>query len=131
MIVDHDPEKDLLLRFAVSGVGAGEVRTATLRLYCVGGAVVTGGEFHGSADNGWAESNVTWDTAPAAHPISVGALGPVAAGNWYEVDLTPLVTGDGVYSLRATSTSGDGADYSSKEGAFGFAPQLLVTAIEP
>jgi uncharacterized repeat protein (TIGR01451 family) len=129
MITDGDPEKEILLKFAVSGVGAGEVVSATLRLYCVGGAVVTGGEFHGAADNGWQESTVTWDTAPAADPIMLSSLGPVSAGNWYEVDVTPLVTGEGTYSLRGTSTSGDGADYSTKEGASGFAPQLLVTAL--
>ena len=49
------------------------------------------------------------------------------AGNWYEVDVTPLVTGDGAVTLRATSTSSDGADYTSKEGTIGFAPQLVVT----
>jgi hypothetical protein len=37
------------------------------------------------------------------------------------------VTGDGTYSIRIASTSSNGADYSTKEGAAGFAPQLLVT----
>jgi hypothetical protein len=127
LVTDATPEKDFLLKFGVSGVGSGEVISATLRIYCVGGAVVTGGGFHGAAENGWGESTVTWSTAPAADPITLSSLGPVAAGNWYEVDVTSLVTGDGVYSVRATSTSGDGADYSSKEGPAGFAPQLLVT----
>jgi uncharacterized repeat protein (TIGR01451 family) len=129
MVTDHDPEKDFLIKFAVSGVGAGEVVGATLRIYCVGGAVVTGGELRGVADSSWQESTVTWDTAPAAGPITLSSLGPVAAGNWYELDVTPLVTGDGTYSVRVSSTSGDGADYSSKEGASGFAPQLLVTTL--
>jgi uncharacterized repeat protein (TIGR01451 family) len=127
-VVDSDPAKNLLLKFAVSGVGAGEVVSATLRLYCVGGAVRSGGDFHGAADNGWLESTVTWDTAPVADWITVGSLDAVAAGNWYDVDVTPLVTGDGTYSLRVTSPSPDGADYSSKEGSPGLAPQLLVTA---
>jgi len=49
----------------------------------------------------------------------------VTTGNWYEVDLTSLISGDGTYSLRISSTSSDGADYSSKEGAN--PPQLVVT----
>jgi uncharacterized repeat protein (TIGR01451 family) len=128
MITDATPEKEFLMKFDVSGIGGGEVVSATLRVYCVGGAVVTGGEFHG-ASNDWQETTVTWDTAPAANPIALSSLGPVAAGNWYEVDVTPLVTGDGTYTLHASSTSGDGADYSTKEGASGFAPQLLVTTL--
>jgi hypothetical protein len=129
MVTDADPEKDLLFRFDVSGLASDEVVSATLRIYCVGGAVVTGGEFHGAVDNGWQESTVNWNTAPAADPITLSSLGPVAAGNWYELDVTHLVTGDGIYSIRASSTSGDGADYSTKEGASGFAPQLLVTTL--
>jgi uncharacterized repeat protein (TIGR01451 family) len=128
MVVDSSPAKNLLLKFAVSGVGAGEVVSATLRLYCVGGAVTSGGDFHGAADNGWLESTVTWNTAPVAGAITVGSLDAVSPGNWYDVDVTPLVTGDGTYSLRITSPSPDGADYSTKEGPAGLAPQLVITA---
>jgi uncharacterized repeat protein (TIGR01451 family) len=126
MVTDADPRKDFLMKFNVAGVGTAEVVGATLRIYCVGGAVVTGGEFHGAASN-WTESTVNWNTTPAADPITLSSLGPVSAGNWYELDVTPLVTGDGTYTVRASSTSGDGADYSTKEGASGYAPQLLVT----
>lgn len=129
MVTDATPEKDMLLKFDVSGVGASEVVSATLRIYCVGGAVVTGGEFHGVVDSSWQESTVTWENAPAADPIMLSSLGPVSAGNWYELDVTPLVNGDGTFSIRATSTSGDGADYATKEGAAGYAPQLLVTTL--
>lgn len=38
---------------------------------------------------------------------------------------TPL-TGDGIYSIRIVSTSRNGADCSTKEGAAGFAPRLVV-----
>jgi hypothetical protein len=84
-----------------------------------------GGEFHGTGLS-WQESTVTWETAPAADPLTVSALGPVTAGNWYEVDVTPLVTGDGALALRVTSTSADGADYSTKEGPAELVPRLLV-----
>ena len=70
---------------------------------------------------------MTWDTQPSADATSIASLGPVIANAWYEVDLTSLVTGDGTYSIEITSTSANGADYSTKEGAAGFAPQLVVT----
>jgi uncharacterized repeat protein (TIGR01451 family) len=127
MIVDADPEKDLMLKFNVSGLAGSEVVSASLQLYCIGSAVVTGGEFHGAVSNSWQEGTVTWNTAPAANPITLSSLGRISAGNWYEIDVTPLVTGDGTYTIRASSTSGDGADYATKEGAAGFAPRLLIT----
>ena len=43
------------------------------------------------------------------------------------VDLTSFVTGDGVVSLRVSSTNSNGADYASKEGAATTRPQLIVT----
>ena len=43
--------------------------------------------------------------------------GREAPNTWYVVDLSSLVTGDGTYSIRIASTSGNGVDYSTKEGA--------------
>jgi hypothetical protein len=57
----------------------------------------------------------------------LASLGAVKRNTWYEIDLSSLVTGDGTYSLRITTTSGDGATYVSKEGAAGSRPQLVVT----
>ena len=51
-------------------------------------------------------------------------VGSVSAGTTIEVDVTPLLSGN-VLSLRVTSPSSNGADYSSKEAAA--QPQLAVT----
>jgi len=59
---------------------------------------------------------VIWNNAPAHDNTLVASLGAVTTGNWYTLDLTSLITADGTYSLRVTSTSSDGADYRSKEG---------------
>jgi hypothetical protein len=124
--VDNSPVKNLLLKFTVTGVGSRTVVSAKLRLYCLDPATF-GGEFHRVADTTWTEGSVTWNTAPAADSIILGTLGSVVSGTWYEVDVTSLVTGDGIFSLRANSNSTNGADYSSKEGTAGFAPQLVIT----
>ena len=49
----------------------------------------------------------------------------LSPNSWYEVDVTSLITGEGTYSLRVTSTSSQGAAYSSKECAN--PPQLVLT----
>ena len=126
MQVDNSPVKNILLKFPVAGIGTRPVVNAKLRLYDVDPSPA-GGEFRRVADSSWSEQTVTWATAPAAETTILATLGRVVAGNWYEVDVTPLVTGDGVVTLRVTSTSSDGADYTSKEGTTGFAPQLVVT----
>ena len=62
---------------------------------------------------------------PGAYPTPVASFGSVVTNTWYELDLISLVTGEGTYSLRIASTSSDGTDYPSREGAAGFGPQLL------
>ncbi len=124
MGVDNKPVKNILLKFSVAGIGSGTVRSAKLRLFCVD-ASPKGGEFHRLADSTWSETTLNWNNVPTADVATIASLGSVGAGTWYEVDLTPLIVGDGTYSVRATSTSSNGADYSTKEGTG--APQLVVT----
>jgi hypothetical protein len=125
IIADASPVKHMFLKFSVSGVGGGTVVSAKLRLYCVDPSPF-GGEFHRVANTSWSESTLTWQTAPGADTALLGSLGAVSSGKWYEVDVTPLVTGDGTVGIEGLSTSTDGAAYSSKEGAAANAPQLVV-----
>jgi parallel beta-helix repeat protein len=122
--VDNSPAKNFLLKFAVTGVNGHAVSSAKLRLYSVGDSD-TGGDFHRVADNTWTEQTVTWNNAPAGDGSPIASLGRVTVDTWYEVDVTSLIAGDGMYSLRVGSPSANGADYSSKEGTN--APQLVVS----
>jgi chitodextrinase len=124
IIADNSPVKHLFTRFVVSGVGGGKVVSAKLRLYCVDPSNV-GGSFQGG-DPLWSESSLSWTLQPTLQPPTVATLGAVTTGTWYEVDVTPLVKGDGAVTIAATSTSADGAHYASKERTGGFAPQLVV-----
>jgi len=124
--VDNSPLKHFLIRFDVSGVGTRDVTGATLRLYCVNTSNL-GGSFYPANGAAWSESTVTWNTAPAAGSTAAATLGGVTAGNWYEVNLSNAITGDGTYTFRIRSTSADGADYSSRQAAAGFRPQLVLS----
>jgi len=75
------------------------------------------------------EEAATWNNAPAAIESIIASLGPVVKETWYEVDVTPAVSGDGLLSFRISSTSEDQAQYSSKEGTF--SPQLTVVVNPP
>jgi len=75
-----------------------------MRLYSLDASNV-GGVFYRVLDNTWQEETVNWNTAPATSGTPLATLGAVALGNWVEVDLTSIITGDGTYSLRIASTS--------------------------
>jgi len=123
---DNSPIKHILLKFNVTGLNGLAIKSVKLRLYDVDPSS-KGGDFYRVSDNTWQEGTVTWNTAPAADTTLLASLGAVSIGNWYEVDLTSLITGEGTYSLRVVSTSSDGADYSSKEGAN--PPQLIIETL--
>ncbi len=126
MEVDASSKKDALLRFDVSGIGGASVASATLRLFAVDPSSFGGEFFKVTTNTPWSEDTVTWGNAPAGDGGSLGTLSAVEAGNWYELDVTPLVTGDGPVSIRGTSTNPNGADYASKENPNLFAPELIV-----
>lgn len=121
---DGQPEKHFLLKFPVSGVSTGRVASAKLRIFAVDPSD-RGGDFRRVADTTWEEETVTWNTAPGADSGVIASLGTVSSGRWYEVDVTSLIRGDGVVSVKVSSNSSNGADYSSKEGSN--PPQLIVT----
>jgi chitodextrinase len=124
--VDNSPVKRTLMKFSVAGTNGCTVSKATLRLYDVN-AATKGGDVHRLPDTSWQEGTVTWNNQPSPDPTVVASLGAVAPGNTYAVDVTPLVSGDGVVSLMLTSPSSDGADYASREATTAAQrPQLVV-----
>jgi len=126
LTVDNSPVKHILLKFTVAGVGGGTVSSAKLRIYCIDPAS-EGGQLRRVPSNSWSESTVTWNTAPANDSALLATVGAVTANTWYEIDVTTLITGDGTYSVKITSTSSNGADYVSSEGSAALRPALVVT----
>jgi acid phosphatase type 7 len=122
--VDNTPVMHFVLKFRVTGSG-NAIQSAILRLRSVDPSG-RGGDFF-PATNGWEEETVTWQTAPGIQEATWpnASLGAVSVGNTYSADVTSYVLGDGTYSLRVSSPSSDGADYSSKEGSI--RPVLVVT----
>jgi len=123
--VDGTPAKDVLLRVTVSGVGSDLVTGAVLRLYATDSSPVAG-TIYRVGTHTWTET-VTWNSAPAADPSPIVDGGAAVATTWSQFDLVSLITGDGTYSMRITSTSANGADYVSREGTATQRPEIVVT----
>ncbi len=120
-------DQQFLMKFNVTGVAGRSITSAKLVLYNTNNSSV-GGSFYKVTNNNWNESAVTWNNAPVADTTPFATLATVASGSTYQVDVKPLITGDGIFSLRATSTSTDGAAYASKEATtVSQRPQLVLT----
>lgn len=123
--VDNNPLKQFLIRFTVTGVGTRTVTAATLTLTCTDPSP-RGGDITVAAPGAWTESTVTWSTAPAAG-ATIASLGAVVKNTRYTIDLSSVVHGDGVYTLRISTPHQDGADFASREAAAASRPQLVLT----
>jgi hypothetical protein len=130
LTADNSPVMHFLLKFVVPATCA-SVSSARLTL-TVGSSTnndsTPGGDFYNAPDNGWSQGAVTWATAPATSGSPVASLPTAVALNTaYTVDLSSLVTGPGVVSLRVNTTTGDAVAYLSKEGSATAGPRLAVT----
>ncbi|RPI30719.1 MAG: DNRLRE domain-containing protein [Chloroflexota bacterium] len=126
LTVDDSPTKQTFLKFEVTGLGGYKVTSAILRIYCTKGSA-EGGRLKLAASSNWKENEITWKNRPDVVGDVAGKLGAVQTGKWYEINVTPLISADGTYTFRLHSNIGDNAEYASKEGQAGFAPQLVIT----
>ncbi|MFE1310639.1 DNRLRE domain-containing protein [Streptomyces sp. NPDC058755] len=126
-VVDNSPVRQSFLKFTVSGV-TDPVTNAKLRIRTVSGnnGSSNGGTFKAMTDTTWSETGTTWNNKPAIDGATLDTLGSVVKNTWYEIDVTSLVTGNGTFSIGATSPNSDGAYYDSRESGAD-APQLVIT----
>ena len=123
---DASPVKNFYLKFTISGLSGRQVLSTKLRLYNAN-ASDSGGDLMFVPDTTWIESTLNYNNAPAVSGLIISSLQKVSPGNWYEFDMTPLISGDGVYTVRVSSASSNGAAYYAQEATAGFSPALVVT----
>ena len=113
------------LRFDVSGI-SGTVKSATLRLYAVSDPTVDGPAVYPTG-NDWNETDITWNNRPQVSGPATADLGPVAVNTWVDLDVTPLVTGNGSFSFVLAQPGTDGVTFYSRQGVY--KPELVVHTI--
>lgn len=118
---DASPLRVIYLRFNVTGVTT-SVTKATMRMFASSGSSV-GHDVSDVADDTWLELGMTYENAPAIGSL-VASSGSFSSGTWIEVDVTSLVSGNGMYSLAVTTTSSTAIAYASRESAND--PQLVI-----
>ncbi len=125
LLVDGSPAARTYLKFPVSGVGSRAIVSARLQLYAVDPSDA-GGRLHRVTNTSWSESTIRWSNAPSYTSTTIGAIGSVVSGSWYEIDVTSQIAGDGTVSFALESTSTNGADYRAREGGGSTAPRLVL-----
>jgi parallel beta-helix repeat protein len=112
------------LKFTISGL-PGIVKSATLRLYVTNGTV-DGPAAYGTDPN-WTETGLTWNNRPAITSTGLDDKAAIGVNTWVEFNVTPLITGDGTYSIALVGSSTDGVTFTSRHGVQ--IPQLVISTI--
>lgn len=126
LVADLSPWSEGYLNFFVSGV-TGTVTRARLRLYVTDGTT-DGPRLYRTTDSWFSEDDLTWSTRPALVGEPLGDLGAISSGTWVEYDVTAAVQGNGSHRFALIPTSGNGADFASREASDPRPrPQLVLT----
>jgi hypothetical protein len=121
--VDGSATKIAYLRFNVAGLN-GAVQSARLRLNVVNGSSF-GGTVYSISNNSWGEDTLTFNNKPVIDGPALGVLGPVNVGDIVELDVTPAIDGNGIFSFAIDSSNRNGADYRSREDLTN-PPELII-----
>ena len=120
---DASPDLHSYLRFNVQGLAGTPILRARLLIYAqtknnkgISARVV--------ADNNWDELVMNYDNAPNLGNV-LATSAPFTGGEWVELDVTPYISGDGLYSLGITSSSNTATRLESREGGTN-PPQLIL-----
>lgn len=119
---DASPDYHSYLRFDVGDLD-GTITKATLRLYTTSSST-TGYQVKQVANQGWEEGTINYSNGPAVG-TTIGSSGSFASGNWTNVDVTSLITGNGVYDLALTTTSSTIMNFNSRDAGSN-RPELVI-----
>lgn len=120
--VDGSPIVRSYLRFTVQGLN-GTVTKATLRIFA-NSAASSGAVAQSVSNNTWTESTINYNNAPPVG-ASLGSSGPVSAGAWFTIDITPYITGNGTYNFALLTPGSTAISLASREAGVN-APQLII-----
>lgn len=130
LVVDVNPYRESYFKFELRGL-TGRVVAAKLRLYVTTIPTHDGGSPRGGSavlmrDLNWSESTVTYNTRPSIAGPLLDTLGEVSPGQWYELDVSAAITGNGTLGLGLVSDDANGTYYTSRE-VEQTAPELVIT----
>jgi acid phosphatase type 7 len=120
--VDSDPETLTYLQFTVSGLTT-RVLGATLRIHALGRQTL--GFQVRSIEGSWSESTLTYAAQPAQGAL-VGRSGLVPGEASVEVELTPVIAGNGQFSFVLFTDSTTALTFASREAGSATAAVLVV-----
>jgi len=123
--MDGSPDVHSFLSFNVQGLAGNAIHSARLQIFANTSSSL-GFNVREVLDNSWSEYSINYNNAP-----SLGALlassGPVTSTSWVELDVTPYINGEGIFSFGLDTTSSSAISVASRESGVNSALLLIDT----
>jgi len=116
------------LRFNITGI-EGTVTKAELKLTSDDNGTDKGPVVY-AADNNWSEAGINYDNKPAKSGDAIADLGAININTTITIDVTSVISGNGLFSFTLVPTSTDGVRFFSKEAGSN-RPILTITYETP
>lgn len=125
---DASPDIRSYMRFEINGISR-YISNATLYIYSNSNSSA-GYEVRPVGDNTWLEAGLTYNNAPTFGPV-VNMSGVFSKNAWTSVDVTSLISGNGVLNLAITGASSTGISFRSRESSFPPRLDLTLSGVAP
>jgi hypothetical protein len=117
------------LRFNVTGLNGKAIKSATLRLRVNNNNTTVPMIVRSVSNTTWSEKKITYKNMPALGSIKIASPSNYQIFTWIEIDVTPLVKGEGKVSMALTVDQHINLAYASKE--IGNESPRLVVVTQP
>jgi hypothetical protein len=114
------------LRFDIQSL-PGSIRRATLRLYAHTSSTA-GYQVRAMNHSDWGEATLIYGNAPPIGDL-IAESGSFEAKQWTSVDLSSMITGNGIYDIVLFTFDGTPLSLASRNAISAHAPQLVVDVI--
>ncbi len=121
--LDNSPDIHGYIRFSVQGTAGFPITKARLLIY-TNAASTLGIQAKGVANTTWGELTTNYNNAPALGSV-ISSSGVVAGNSWVSIDISPYITGNGLYTIGVSTPSSSAISIASRELPAN-SPQLVL-----
>ena len=121
--LDSSPDIHGYLRFSVLGTAGYPITKARLLIYTNGSSSL-GIQTRSVTNTTWGELTTNYNNAPALGSV-ISSSGVFAGNSWVSIDVTPYITGNGLYTIGVSTPSTSAISFASREVTAN-SPQLVL-----
>ncbi len=121
--LDNSPDIHGYIRFSVLGTSGVPITKARLVIYTNSSSTL-GIQAKSVTNTTWGELTTNYNNAPSMGSV-ISSSGVLAANSWVSIDVSPYITGNGLFTIGVSTPSSSAISFASRELSAN-SPQLVL-----